>query len=120
MQVRNARFGLNMANDNVNICNDNANMEMSQMISEKDVQTYQRDGVIVVPEVLGADTLAKVRSVIAELVAGSAKTLEHTDVYDLEPGHTAESPRVRRIKTPHKVHEAVRRDRAQRSPCSTS
>ena len=30
------------------------------MISEKDVQTYQRDGVIVVPEVLGADTLAQV------------------------------------------------------------
>src|ERR1700704_5563219 len=75
------------------------------MISEKDVLTYQRDGVIVVPEVLGADTLAQVRSVIAELVAGSAKTLEHTDVYDLEPGHTADSPRIRRIKTPHKVHK---------------
>jgi ectoine hydroxylase-related dioxygenase (phytanoyl-CoA dioxygenase family) len=74
------------------------------MISDKDVQTYQRDGVIVVPEVLGPDTLAEVRSVIAELVAGSSKTLEHTDVYDLEPGHTAENPRVRRIKTPHKVH----------------
>jgi hypothetical protein len=27
MQVRNARFGLNMANDNVNIANDNVNME---------------------------------------------------------------------------------------------
>jgi len=40
------------------------------MISEKDVLTYQRDGVIVVPEVLGADTLAYVRSVVAELVAG--------------------------------------------------
>ena len=65
------------------------------MISGKDVQTYQRDGVIVVPEVLGTDTLSQVRSVIAELVAGSAKTLEHTDVYDLEPGHTAENPRVR-------------------------
>src|SRR5882757_8780754 len=75
------------------------------MISAKDVLTYQRDGVIVVPEVLGGDALARVRSVIAELVAGSAKTLEHTDVYDLEPGHTAESPRVRRIKTPHKVHK---------------
>src|SRR5213076_1140910 len=75
------------------------------MISGKDVQTYQRDGVIVVPEVLGTDTLSQVRSVIAELVAGSAKTLEHTDVYDLEPGHTAESPRVRRIKAPHKVHK---------------
>src|ERR1700704_2147351 len=77
---------------------------MSGMISEKDVQTYKRDGVIVVPEVLDAATLGQVRAVIGELVAGSAKTLEHTDVYDLEPGHTAESPRVRRIKTPHKGH----------------
>src|SRR6476646_6225447 len=93
-----------IANDSANIAYDSANMENSAMISEKDVQTYKRDGVIVVPEVLGADTLTQLRSVIAELVAGSAKTLEHTDVYDLEPGHTAESPRVRRIKTPHKVH----------------
>jgi ectoine hydroxylase-related dioxygenase (phytanoyl-CoA dioxygenase family) len=74
------------------------------MISEKDVQAYRRDGFIVVPDVLGADTLAEVRKVIAELVAGSVKTLEHTDVYDLEPGHTAENPRVRRIKAPQKVH----------------
>src|ERR1700754_833345 len=74
------------------------------MISEKDVQTYRRDGVIVVPEVLDTATLTQVRSIIGKLVAGSAKTLEHTDVYDLEPGHTAENPRVRRIKTPHKVH----------------
>src|SRR5580704_17606102 len=84
------------------------------MISEGDVQAYKRDGVIVAPEVLGADPLAKLRSVIAELVAGSAKTTEHTDVYDLEPGHTAESPRVRRIKTPHKVHALF--DAIVRSP----
>ena len=90
------------------------------MISEQDVQAYKRDGVIVVPEVLGADTLSELRSVIAELVAGSAKTLEHTDVYDLEPGHTAESPRVRRIKTPHKVHALFDQIVRSRRPCSTS
>src|SRR6202158_1775461 len=78
--------------------------EKSRMITDDDVKAYQRDGVIVVPDVLGAATLTKVRSVIAELVAGAANTLEHTDVYDLEPGHSAENPRVRRIKTPHKVH----------------
>jgi phytanoyl-CoA hydroxylase len=76
------------------------------MISEHDVGAYKRDGVIMVPDVLDAATLAGVRSVIAELVAGAAKTVEHTDIYDLEPGHTAENPRVRRIKTPHKVHAA--------------
>jgi len=84
------------------------------MISERDVQAYRRDGVIVVPEVLGKETLAQVRTVIAELVAGSAKTLEHTDIYDLEPGHTAEQPRVRRIKAPHKVHAIF--DQIVRSP----
>jgi phytanoyl-CoA hydroxylase len=84
------------------------------MISEQDVQTYRRDGVIVVPDILNADTLSQVRAVIAELVAGSAKTLEHTDVYDLEPGHTAESPRVRRIKAPQKVHPLF--DQIVRSP----
>ena len=84
------------------------------MISEQDVEAYRRDGVIVVPDVLDATTLAEVRSVIAELVAGAAKTLEHTDVYDLEPGHTAESPRVRRIKAPQKVHPLF--DEIVRSP----
>ena len=80
------------------------------MISEQDAQAYQRDGVIVVPEVLDRETLAEVRSVIAELVAGSAGTLEHTEIYDLEPGHTAAEPRVRRIKAPHKVHAVLRLD----------
>ena len=74
------------------------------MISEADVAAYRRDGVIVVPEVLDRETLARVRQVIAELVAGAAEVSEHTDVYDLEPSHTRETPRVRRIKTPHKVH----------------
>jgi phytanoyl-CoA hydroxylase len=74
------------------------------MISGEMVQAYRRDGVIVVPEVLGQDTLAKVRSVLTELVAGAASVTEHTDVYDLEPGHTPENPRVRRIKAPQKVH----------------
>jgi len=74
------------------------------MVSEDDVRAYRRDGVIVVPDVLGADTLAQLRSVMAELVAAAASITEHTDVYDLEPGHTPASPRVRRIKTPHKVH----------------
>src|SRR5215475_7569798 len=74
------------------------------MISDEVVQAYRRDGVIVVPEVLNNETLAQVRTVLAELVAGAASVSEHTDVYDLEPGHTPDNPRVRRIKAPHKVH----------------
>src|SRR5215831_17436134 len=88
------------------------------MISESLVQTYRRDGVIVVPEVLDLETLGKVRSILAELVAGAASVSEHTDVYDLEPGHTPEIPRVRRIKAPHKVHPIF--DEIVRSPAVIS
>jgi phytanoyl-CoA hydroxylase len=84
------------------------------MISQSDVHAYQRDGLIVVPEVLGAETLSHMRQVVAELVAASSATTEHTSVYDLEPGHTPEAPRVRRIKTPHKVH--ILFDEIVRSP----
>jgi phytanoyl-CoA hydroxylase len=74
------------------------------VISAETVRDYRRDGVVVVPEVLGADMMAQLRHVVADLVAGAAAITTHNDVYDLEPTHTAESPRVRRIKTPHKVH----------------
>ncbi len=74
------------------------------MIGEQEVRTYRRDGVIVVPDVLGPDVLARMRQVLAQLVAESADVCEHTAVYDLEPGHSSAEPRVRRIKAPHKVH----------------
>src|ERR1700731_2723878 len=74
------------------------------MISEQDVQAYKRDGLIVVPDVLDASTLSQVRAGIAKLVAASAKPLALPEIYAHEPGHTAENPRVRRIKTPPKVH----------------
>ena len=67
---------------------------------------YQRDGFIVVPDLLGPAELTELRQIITELVAGAAAVDTHTAVYDLEPGHTRAEPKVRRIKTPHKVHPA--------------
>jgi ectoine hydroxylase-related dioxygenase (phytanoyl-CoA dioxygenase family) len=84
------------------------------MIGDADVEAYRRDGVIVVPSVLGSNTLAELRAVLADIVAGAAAVTAHTDVYDLEPGHTPEAPRVRRIKAPHMVHRLF--DEIVRSP----
>jgi phytanoyl-CoA hydroxylase len=74
------------------------------MLSEQDVAAYRRDGVIVVPDVLDASTVGDLRRVMAQLVAAAAQVSQHDDVYDLEPSHTQEMPRVRRIKSPHKVN----------------
>ncbi|MGF6228340.1 phytanoyl-CoA hydroxylase [Inquilinus ginsengisoli] len=74
------------------------------MIKDEEVAAYRRDGVLVVEDVLDAAQLAEARRVVDEFIAGSREVTAHNDVYDLEPGHTPEAPRVRRIKTPHKHH----------------
>ncbi|OWJ62748.1 phytanoyl-CoA dioxygenase family protein [Inquilinus limosus] len=75
------------------------------MIKDEEVAAYRRDGVVVVEDVLDSAQLAEARRVVAEFIEGSRAVTAHTDVYDLEPGHSADAPRVRRIKTPHKHHK---------------
>lgn len=53
------------------------------------------------PDVLDADILARVRGALDDLVAKANTVDVHSHIYDLEPGHTAHSPKVRRIKKPH-------------------
>lgn len=74
------------------------------MLTDAQLDVYQKDGVLVVENVFDQATLDRLRAVIAELVAGAANVKDHSEVYDLEPSHTPEQPRVRRIKTPHKLH----------------
>lgn len=73
------------------------------MLTEKQVASYRENGFLVVENVFDAGTLDRIRSVIAGLVQKAAGVKTHNEVYDLEPTHTPENPRVRRIKTPHKV-----------------
>jgi phytanoyl-CoA hydroxylase len=79
------------------------------MISERDVELYRESGYVVVPDLLDPETLSAARQVIAELVEGARGVTGHTEIYDLEPSHRPDAPRVRRIKTPHLHHELFRR-----------
>jgi phytanoyl-CoA hydroxylase len=74
------------------------------MLSTHDIEQYHDTGWLVVEGLLSPAELARTREVIASMLAEAGKVTEHTDVYDLEPGHRPEAPRVRRIKTPHKNH----------------
>jgi len=74
------------------------------VLTDAQLDVYQKDGVLVVENVFDQATLDRLRAVIAEFVAGAANVKDHSEVYDLEPSHTPEQPRVRRIKTPHKLH----------------
>ncbi|MBL8697863.1 MAG: phytanoyl-CoA dioxygenase family protein [Alphaproteobacteria bacterium] len=72
------------------------------MLSKADVERYNRDGFIVVPNVLTAAEVEGLRKATDEIVEKARGVTDHNDVYDLEPGHSPSLPKVRRIKTPDK------------------
>jgi ectoine hydroxylase-related dioxygenase (phytanoyl-CoA dioxygenase family) len=71
------------------------------MISNQDVQAYREHGYLVVPELVDPATLAEMRRVIGGFVERARAVTAHDDIYDLEPSHRPDRPRVRRIKKPH-------------------
>jgi ectoine hydroxylase-related dioxygenase (phytanoyl-CoA dioxygenase family) len=72
------------------------------MLSASDVTFYRERGYLVVPDVLDAATLETVSREMARILEGARAVTRHTEMYDLEPGHRANDPRVRRVKTPHR------------------
>ena len=70
------------------------------------VDAYRRDGYLVVHDVLDAVELARLRGAVDALLAGARGLADHTALYDLEDTHTPETPRVRRLKLPHRHHPA--------------
>jgi ectoine hydroxylase-related dioxygenase (phytanoyl-CoA dioxygenase family) len=79
------------------------------MISDRDVSFYRENGYLIVPDLLDALTVKALRQELDAIVDGAREVTAHTDVYDLEPGHRADDPRVRRIKTPHRFFPAFQR-----------
>jgi ectoine hydroxylase-related dioxygenase (phytanoyl-CoA dioxygenase family) len=75
------------------------------MLTDSQVAAYRRDGFIVVENVLSPVEVDALRRTTDTIVAGARSRTTHDDVYDLEPSHTPQEPRVRRIKSPHRVHE---------------
>jgi ectoine hydroxylase-related dioxygenase (phytanoyl-CoA dioxygenase family) len=78
------------------------------MLTPDQVQAYRRDGYLVIENILSARQLATLHQVIDTLVQASREVTDHNHIYDLEPTHSADEPRVRRIKEPHNVHPAFR------------
>jgi phytanoyl-CoA hydroxylase len=78
------------------------------MLTRDQVQQYKKTGYLFVEDALSADELATLRRITDEVVAAARTVTEHNHVYDLEPTHTPQEPRVRRIKEPHRVHPFYR------------
>jgi len=75
------------------------------MLNQNQFDQYKRDGYLGVENVLSDAEIEELRSVTDLFVEKSRLVTETDKVFDLEPGHTADEPKLRRLKSPIKVHD---------------
>ena len=73
------------------------------MLTPTDIHHYRDHGYLVLKDVFSLDELQELSSVIDRIVADAKGLTSHSEALDLEPSHTPDEPRVRRIKRPHLV-----------------
>jgi ectoine hydroxylase-related dioxygenase (phytanoyl-CoA dioxygenase family) len=74
------------------------------MLSQEDVQFYKKNGYLIVEDAVSSTQLDTLRALTAEFIDASRNVRESNVVYDLDKGHAPDSPRLTRIKIPHKQH----------------
>jgi ectoine hydroxylase-related dioxygenase (phytanoyl-CoA dioxygenase family) len=89
---------------------------MAKILTQDQIDTYNRDGYIAVRGVYTPAEVRELQEVTEEFVQKSAEVSEHTEVFDIDikAGHSADNPKLRRIKNPHLHHDAY--NRAMRNP----
>ncbi len=70
------------------------------MLTTDDVQSYERDGFLIVRQAIDKTTLDVLRRTTDDLINSTRALTEGTEHFDLEPDHTAANPRLRRIAHP--------------------
>lgn len=70
----------------------------------EDVAAYRRDGYLRIDGLLDPAEVLELQAVTDEFVDRSRTVTAHSDVFDLEPGHTPQDPKLRRLKSPHRHH----------------
>ena len=77
-----------------------------QVLSQAQREQYFRDGYLVLDSFVGQDWMERLWSVTRSVIEES-RTCEKSDSkFDIEPGHTADRPRLRRLTAPVAHHDA--------------
>src|SRR5439155_11015085 len=84
------------------------------MLSGAQVGAYLQNGFLTVENVVPMPLIEEARQAVEDFVERSRAVADHDDVFDLEPGHSADTPRVRRLKEPCAIHPIF--DRINRLP----
>ena len=72
------------------------------MLTAEQRDFYHENGYLLVENAVTPEQLARLREITYRLIDASRGVTESNEVYDLDAGHSAEAPRLTRIKLPHK------------------
>ena len=77
-----------------------------RVLTQAQRESYFEKGYVLVENVVPTEWLQRLREVTDEFVERSRSVTESDAVWDLEPDHTAENPRLRRLTSPVEQHPA--------------
>ena len=75
-----------------------------RVLTQSQRESYFTEGYILLERIIGDEWLAKLRAATEELVERSRSVTKSDKVFDLEPDHRADAPRLRRVSNPTEQH----------------
>ena len=75
-----------------------------KVLTQRQREAYFRDGYILLEKFLDDDLVMRLRAATEEMVERARKVTKSDAVWDLEKGHTAAYPRLRRLTSPNDHH----------------
>ena len=74
-------------------------------LSQAQRESYFENGFVAVERFVGREWLERLRRIALEFLERSRTETRSGDIFDVAPGHSAASPRLRRLKRPDEQHE---------------
>jgi ectoine hydroxylase-related dioxygenase (phytanoyl-CoA dioxygenase family) len=75
-----------------------------RVLTQAQREFYFTEGYILLEKVIGDEWLAKLRAATDEMVERSRTVTKSDKIFDLEPGHRPDAPRLRRVSNPVEHH----------------
>lgn len=75
------------------------------VLDESQREQYRRNGWLSIPALVGDEWLRRLREVTADFVDASRKLTKSDVLFDLDVGHSADEPRLRRLSSPTDLHD---------------
>ena len=86
-----------------------------KVLTQAQRESYFNDGFLLVERAIGEDWIAKLRAATEEMVERSRQVTVSDKIFDLEPTHRPDAPRLRRVSNPVE-HQPVFWDYVIKSP----